>query len=435
MSTHIELPDLQNGYLDVVREVIDKGKTVSPRGLVTRELLDVTLVLEDTTNVLPVGVGAGVSVKIAAANAAQLVGGVFYPGILGRVLSSYESFDSDGVDREGYGPRCHDQLMGAILRLAEDPSSRAAIITLQPPSTAEADGGKNFPCTTSLQFILRSGILHMETSMRSNDVLRGLSTDVWVFTRLQRTVAWVLGVQPGTYHHHAASLHAYESDMERLQSLHAADRPGLSVDGFKPDFRREDSRARHAFRWSRAQTWARGALGYGSGGPATRPVNVDWYYDQLRPFWAAGEVEPVLCWACRKVRDVLGGRAAILRGRSTRCAECTRACEARKPRNTPEARRAVLMSLHHVDPDTWDTLIDEQDGVCAICKREPDTGRWGPAFVVDHDHSCCPGKFSCGKCVRGLLCNRCNPMLAMAQDSSTVLESAVEYLRSYGVRS
>lgn len=53
---------------------------------------------------------------------------------------------------------------------------------------------------------------------------------------------------------------------------------------------------------------------------------------------------------------------------------------------------------------------------------------------IDHDHSCCPGKGSCGKCVRGILCRNCNVGLGFLKDSIPRLEDAISYLSSYEAR-
>jgi Recombination endonuclease VII len=50
-----------------------------------------------------------------------------------------------------------------------------------------------------------------------------------------------------------------------------------------------------------------------------------------------------------------------------------------------------------------------------------------PIFI-DHDHACCPNnKYSCGKCVRGLLCLGCNTTLGLIERK---LETAQAYLDS-----
>ena len=70
-------------------------------------------------------------------------------------------------------------------------------------------------------------------------------------------------------------------------------------------------------------------------------------------------------------------------------------------------------------------ILDTQGGGCAICGGQP---RGRKRFHIDHDHSCCPPEQSCGKCVRGLLCDDCNRGLGMFRDSSEYLQNAVNYL-------
>lgn len=53
----------------------------------------------------------------------------------------------------------------------------------------------------------------------------------------------------------------------------------------------------------------------------------------------------------------------------------------------------------------------------------------GPAEVVDHDHACCTGTGSCGRCVRGMLCGGCNTALGYVRDDPQRLEALAAYLR------
>jgi len=47
---------------------------------------------------------------------------------------------------------------------------------------------------------------------------------------------------------------------------------------------------------------------------------------------------------------------------------------------------------------------------------------------VDHDHTCCPGDKTCGKCVRGILCAKHNVGLGAFNDSVAELKKAIAYL-------
>lgn len=73
----------------------------------------------------------------------------------------------------------------------------------------------------------------------------------------------------------------------------------------------------------------------------------------------------------------------------------------------------------------FSVMLQGQGGLCGGCSKPPASG----SFVVDHDHSCCPGEKTCGRCVRGLLCSKCNLALGHVSDSVERLEGLISYLK------
>ena len=83
---------------------------------------------------------------------------------------------------------------------------------------------------------------------------------------------------------------------------------------------------------------------------------------------------------------------------------------ARKSRSSDGAKERAwaynLKKRYGLTKEDYLRLLKQQDGKCALCGGT-DLGPY-KYFCVDHDHSCCNSQFSCGKCVRALLCWRCN---------------------------
>jgi hypothetical protein len=93
-------------------------------------------------------------------------------------------------------------------------------------------------------------------------------------------------------------------------------------------------------------------------------------------------------------------------------------------RTTPaQRRRYALRKYYKMTEAQFEELYQRQEGLCAICRRRV-------KLVVDHDHGCCPNSKTCGRCVRGLLCDRCNTGLYLL-DEPLLKEAALEYLDGY----
>jgi hypothetical protein len=94
-----------------------------------------------------------------------------------------------------------------------------------------------------------------------------------------------------------------------------------------------------------------------------------------------------------------------------------------------KARWHQVKHFYKLSQDDWNAIFESQGGVCAICKNPPDENK--RQYSVDHDHNCCPGAKSCGKCVRGILCHRCNIGLGMLQEDVEIINSMLLYMKNF----
>lgn len=126
-------------------------------------------------------------------------------------------------------------------------------------------------------------------------------------------------------------------------------------------------------------------------------------------------MSPAACKGC-------GSTTRPLPFAGPRCTTCHRAYTKAQKLAAHEAR---VQRQYNLPPGGYAALYEAQGGKCAICQRA--TGKT-KRLAVDHDHRCCPGKTSCGRCVRGLLCGVCNQLIGRMPMGS--FQRAITYLET-----
>ena len=91
--------------------------------------------------------------------------------------------------------------------------------------------------------------------------------------------------------------------------------------------------------------------------------------------------------------------------------------------NRGAVRKYKLKTRYNITETEYDTLLQKQAGLCAICRHPPEGIRRDWMLHIDHDHK--TGE------VRGLLCDNCNRGIGLFQESVSNLEAATEYLKAY----
>ncbi len=215
------------------------GEKVAPRGMATREVLDVHMRLtQPRARLLYAPPARILNPAFAVAETVWHLSGSDDPWIF-DYNAQLRQYADDGVLRGAYGPRMRnwagvvDQLHRVLEILTEDPDSRRALIQLYDPAR-DAAGHKDVPCTLGFAFHLRAGRLHMSTTMRGQDVWIGMPYDLFFYTTLHELVAGWLGVELGDFHHYVGSLHIYERHLVQAEHL-----TSLTASAIMPDLTTE----------------------------------------------------------------------------------------------------------------------------------------------------------------------------------------------------
>lgn len=148
--------------------------------------------------------------------------------------------------------------------------------------------------------------------------------------------------------------------------------------------------------------------------------------------------KPAVCQGCgkRPVRRIRGARLCspcAVRAGKKECSACgiegftdvMRAGRCLKCAGE-KAHGSRLLATYSITREQYDQILTAQGGRCAVCHRELKKRN----YCVDHDHSCCAGPTSCGKCVRGLICSPCNKYLGYIRDDPDTGGRIAAYLNS-----
>lgn len=86
----------------------------------------------------------------------------------------------------------------------------------------------------------------------------------------------------------------------------------------------------------------------------------------------------------------------------------------------------MISYTYNLSMEELQGLLLAQGSSCGVCDTPLVSGK----YVVDHDHDCCPGSKTCGRCIRGILCSPCNLQLGVMGDTKDkIMENVERFLR------
>jgi len=203
-----------------------------PRDLSIRENTNTVLTLENPLSCLYSNAIRSSQKKYIAAELLWYFAGRNDAAFIKRYAKFWESIQNpDGTVNSSYGnllfskknPHGFTQYDWAIASLLKDKDSRQAVMHFN-STEHQYTTNKDFVCTMYAIFQIRKNRLNLTVSMRSNDVIWGLPTDIAFFAILQsQALSHLKRFYPeltlGTYTHIANSFHIYEHHFDVVNRM------------------------------------------------------------------------------------------------------------------------------------------------------------------------------------------------------------------------
>ena len=137
-----------------------------------------------------------------------------------RIWPKEAGWDCDQSVIPHFGIRfAYGDLDDVVDLLQREPHTRQAYLPIWFPEDTGVNANQRVPCTIGYHFIVRDGQLHVQYNMRSLEIYRHLTNDVYLAMRLAQWVARRIGVSPGVLTMHAVSLHGFVGDRHHIERM------------------------------------------------------------------------------------------------------------------------------------------------------------------------------------------------------------------------
>ncbi len=254
--------DFSNLYRESLKDLMQNPEyETRPRDLKIRENTNVALVLENPLSCLYANEARSSQTRYIAAELLWYFMGRNDVDFIKKYAKFWESIQNeDGTVNSSYGSLLfskknrygHTQYRWALKSLIKDRDSRQAILHFNLPEH-QYETNRDFVCTMYGIFQIRDNQLNFTVSMRSNDVVWGLPTDIAFFTTLQCQMLSHLrltypDLMLGTYTHLANSFHIYEHHFSAVNQMLEKDFIAQSIPGLVENFITEDGKPSSHFK-------------------------------------------------------------------------------------------------------------------------------------------------------------------------------------------